>query len=359
MKSSIIVGGGLIGLLLARELALSGVEVTVVERGKLAQESSWAGGGILSPLYPWRYPEPVTALASWSQRHFAELTADIQAHSGIDPEFIQSGLLILTSEEGNEAQAWGHQHDVELLRVSAAQANAIEPQLGIKSDGLWLPQIGQIRNPRLLQALIKACDRLGVRFREDSPVEQLIIEDGRILGVKIPAGEYGAESVVVAGGAWSQQIISSLGTSLEVEPVKGQMLLYNAEPDLLQRIVLVEGHYVIPRRDGHILVGSTLEYAGFDKSPTEEARQELQAAAEKIIPALREYPIVNHWAGLRPGSPDGIPYIGQHPSVANLFVSAGHFRNGVAMGPASARLLVDLMLQREPILDPNPYAING
>ncbi len=351
-------GGGLTGLLLARELALSGVEVTVIERGKLAQESSWAGGGILSPLYPWRYPEPVTALASWSQRFYAGLAADIQSQSGIDPEFIQSGLLMLAPEEPNEALSWGHQHDVELQQVSSAEANAIEPQLGIESDGIWMPQIAQIRNPRFLQALIKACEGLGVKFIEFSPVEQLIIQDERIIGVKTSADAFRAESVVVASGAWSQQLLSTLGTNLEVEPVKGQMLLYLAEPDLLQRIVLVEGRYVIPRRDGHILVGSTMEYSGFDKSTTDEARQALQAAAEKIVPALRNYPVVNHWAGLRPGSTYGIPYISQHPKIVNLFVSAGHFRNGVAMGPASARLLADLILERDPILELYPYKIN-
>ena len=355
MKSTVIIGAGLTGLLLARELALAGTKVTVVERGRAGRESSWAGGGILSPLYPWRYPEAVTALAAWSQRHYPELVSRIQAESGLDPEYLQSGLLILAPDDRGAALAWGREHQVELEEVSAAQAAAIEPRLGEAKPGVWLPHIAQLRNPRMMQALAKSCAALGVHVLEQCPAERLLIEQGRVRGVRTATRDCHAEAVVVAGGAWGRPLLEGLGGELQVEPVKGQMLLYRAAPDLVRRIVLAGGHYVIPRRDGHILAGSTLEHVGFDKTPTADARRELQAAAEALIPALRDYPLVNHWAGLRPGSPQGIPYIGPHPKVANLYLSAGHFRNGVAIGPASARLLADLMLARTPILAPSAY----
>ncbi len=356
MVDYLIIGGGLTGLLAARELRLTGAEVLLVERGELARESSWAGGGILSPLYPWRYPQAVTVLADWSRRHYVRLVADIQAESGLDSEFIQNGLLVQGSDESDQALSWAEQRDVEMLRVNAREAAELEPRLGLAVDGLWLPQIGQVRNPRLLQALIESCRQLGVQFKENCPVEELLYQDDKVTGAKTAKGDLLAKSVVVAGGAWSEQILAELDKGLGVEPVKGQMLLYKAEPGLVQRIVLSGGHYIIPRRDGHILAGSTLEYMGFDKTLTEQGRQQLQLAAEAIMPALAEVPIVNHWAGLRPGSPDGIPHIGMHSRVEGLYISVGHFRNGVAMGPASARLLVDLMLGREPIVDPTPYA---
>jgi len=356
MVDYLIIGGGLTGLLAARELRLTGAEVMLVERGELARESSWAGGGILSPLYPWRYPEAVTALADWSRCHYARLVADIQAESGLDSEFVQSGLLIQGSDENDQALLWAEQHNLEMHRVTAREAAEIEPRLGLTVDGLWMPQIGQVRNPRMLQALIEACRQLGVQFKENCTVEELIYRDNKITGVKTSKGGLSAGGVVVAGGAWSEQILAEVDEGLGVEPVKGQMLLYKAEPELVRRIVLSGGHYIIPRRDGHILAGSTLEYMGFDKTLTEQGRQQLQSAAEAIVPTLAEMPIVNHWAGLRPGSPDGIPHIGQHAQVEGLYISVGHFRNGVAMGPASARLLVDLMLGRDPIVDPAPYA---
>jgi len=186
-------------------------------------------------------------------------------------------------------------------------------------------------------------------------VKGLVLGENTVHGVLTEQGEINAERVVIAGGAWSALLLESVGMNLPVKPVRGQMILYRAEPGVVQRIVLSRDRYVIPRRDGRILVGSTLEDVGFDKGTTRAAMQELEAEAIRLIPALANYRIEHHWAGLRPGSPQGIPYILQHPRMAGLFVNTGHFRNGVVLGPASARLLVDIMLKREPILDPVPY----
>jgi glycine oxidase len=143
-----------------------------------------------------------------------------------------------------------------------------------------------------------------------------------------------------------------------VHPVKGQMLLLRGEPGAVQRIVLGETRYVIPRRDGRVLVGSTMENADFDKTPTELAKQSLLASARELIPLLGDYRLERHWAGLRPGSPAGVPFIGPHPELEGLFFNAGHYRNGVVMGPASARLVADLLLGREPILNPALFSLN-
>ncbi|HEM47619.1 MAG TPA: FAD-dependent oxidoreductase, partial [Alphaproteobacteria bacterium] len=168
-------------------------------------------------------------------------------------------------------------------------------------------------------------------------------------------GRLGADTVVVAGGAWSAEIMREM-IPLDVVPVRGQMLLFRAAPETLHRILLQEGRYVIPRRDGRVLAGSTLEYVGYDKSVTEQARAELWEAAVRLVPALADCPVENHWSGLRPGSPEGIPFIGKVGNISGLYVNAGHFRNGVVLGPASARLLADLILERSPIVDPAPYA---
>ena len=142
-------------------------------------------------------------------------------------------------------------------------------------------------------------------------------------------------------------------------PVKGQMILYKCAADFLPRMVLAKGRYAIPRRDGHILIGSTLEHSGFDKTPTDEALESLRASAAELLPELADMQPVAHWAGLRPGSPEGIPYIGPVPGFDGLWLNTGHYRNGLVLAPASCRLLADLMSGREPIIDPVPYAPAG
>lgn len=351
-----IIGGGLTGLLAARELMLAGAKVIVVERGELARESSWAGGGILSPIYPWRYPEAVTALASWSQAHFGALAAEIQEGSGVDPEYLLSGMLVVEPEDETEASEWANSHDFELRLVDAKEVEALEPGLG-SVGGLILPTVGQVRNPRLLRSLLVYLERNGVAFRPNLPVTGVKVNKGVACGIETQQGEMHADTVVLASGAWSGQLASDLGMSINIEPVKGQMLLFKAAPGVLKHIVLKSGHYVIPRKDGHILVGSTMERVGFDKEPTEQAYKELYESAVNILPKLADYPVVKHWAGLRPGSKSGIPCICAHPEVSGLYLSAGHFRNGVVMGPASARLLGDIILARAPIVEPAPYQV--
>jgi glycine oxidase len=170
-------------------------------------------------------------------------------------------------------------------------------------------------------------------------------------------GAFAAEQCLIAAGAWSGALLNHLGLTIPVEPVKGQILLVRAAPDLVRRIVLSDNHYIIPRNDGHILIGSTLEHAGYDKQITERAAGELRDFATSIVPALGTAPTEMQWAGLRPGSPEGIPYIGPVPGAEGVFLCTGHYRNGFVMAPASARLVVDLMLGREPGLDPAPYRV--
>ena len=361
MNETLIIGGGLIGMLTALELANSGERVRILEQGEAGRESSWAGGGILSPLYPWRYPEPVTLLASWGQARYQGLARELSEETGINPEWTCSGMLMLDidEDERDEAIGWAFRYGYEMEFIEAAGLQRIEQALGGgHSGGLWMPAVAQMRNPRLLRALRYKLESMDVGFSENCPVERLAIDNGLIRGV-VAAGEtLPAQRVIAASGAWSGELLKSAGLELPVEPVRGQMLLYKANPNLLNRIVLGDGHYAIPRRDGHILVGSTMERVGFNKQTTVQGHNELVTAAHALIPALKDTPIVKQWAGLRPGSPDGIPYIGAHPSVGGLFINTGQFRNGVVMGLASARLLADIVLQRTPIIDPALFAID-
>jgi len=356
MYDAIVIGGGLLGMLSARELAQAGLKLALFDQGRTGRESTWAGGGILSPLYPWRYDDAVTSLARWGQQRYAEFAGMLQQESGIDPEYRPSGMLILDTDEAEAALAWADRWQVNLKRVSATEIEEIEPRIQPPPAGaLWLPDVGQLRNPRLARAARGSIDALGVEVHEQSPVEELLIENGEVQGVVSQGKKYFADKVIIAGGAWSSDLLAALGVTIPVRPVRGQMILFQTEPDLIRRIVLSQDRYVIPRRDGRVLVGSTIEEVGFDKSTTEAALAELRREAERIIPDLANYPVEHHWAGLRPGSPHGIPYIYSDPRVAGLFVNTGHFRNGVVLGLASARLLGDLVLGRQPIVDPSPY----
>ena len=367
MSDCIIIGGGLIGMLTAHELASEGMAVTLLERGEVARESSWAGGGILSPLYPWRYPEPVTRLATWSQNVYPKFCSDLRSKTGIDPEWIQSGLLILdVSDQLQEKQqilAWAKKSG-NALEVHTGNPEHCEPGLSVNAyEHILMPDVAQVRNPRFSRAVKANLKDKGVRIVEHSEATKLLHKKSRIVGVQTSTQEYLATTVVIAGGAWSADLLQELEQKINIEPVRGQMILFRAQPGDLKRIVLTEKmgqtHYLIPRKDGRILAGSTLEHTGYDKATTPEALRALRHFATNLLPALAEVEIERHWAGLRPGSPQGIPYICGHPEIEGLFINTGHFRNGVVMGPVSARLLSDLILKREPVVDPSPYTVGA
>ena len=357
----VIVGGGVIGLLTAFNLAAQVEHVVLLDRSGVGQESSWAGGGIVSPLYPWRYNAAVTALAHWSQDFYPQLAQRLLAETGLDPEVHTTGLYWLDLEDEAQALAWAKREGRPLSSVDISDVERAVPVLGAGySRAVYMAGIANVRNPRLVKSLRAALQAMpNVTIEEHCEVEGFIRKGEHILGVRTARGDRLADQVVLAAGAWSGELLSSLGLELPVEPVKGQMILYKCAPDLLSSMVLAKGRYAIPRRDGHILIGSTLEHEGFDKTPTQSALESLKASAVELIPALADAQPVAHWAGLRPGSPEGIPYIGRVAGFEGLWLNCGHYRNGLVLAPASCHLFADLLLGREPIIDPQPYAPQG
>ncbi len=356
-----VVGGGIVGMLSAYLLARQGLDVVVLERHGMGSESSWAGGGIVSPLYPWRYNDAVAALAGRSMASYGRYVQELQAETGVDPELYVCGLHWLDLDDRAQAREWMHSHGFSCFELGSDQlASALPGLSGMFARSLFSPDLANIRNPKLLKALRAALDQMAnVRLLEHQAVCGVALESGRIAGVITASDTIPADCVVVAAGAWSSELLATLGLHLPVEPVKGQMILYKCEPDYLPAMVLAEGRYAIPRRDGHVLVGSTLEHVGFDKTPTGEALASLQASAEKMLPGLAQREVVGHWAGLRPGSPDGIPFIGEVPELPGLWLNCGHYRNGLVLAPASCELLKNLMLGETPIVDPAPYSPVG
>ncbi len=352
----LVIGGGIIGMLTARELALAGARVTLIERGETGRESSWAGGGIISPLFPWRYLDSITMLASWSQAHYPQLCEQLAHDTGIDPEFTPNGMLMVADDEIETALAWADRHARHMEAVDRNTFHTLEPAAAHPPmRGLWMPEVGQLRNPRLAQSLHADLVQRGVEIRERLPVTGIQVRNALCRGIETPQGILEADQVVVCAGAWSGKLLGDLTMAPAIRPVRGQMLLFKTPPGTISRIVLEDQRYIIPRRDGHVLFGASMEEVGFDKTPTAGMREELLALVRERFPVMRQYPLVKHWAGLRPGSPAGVPYISQHPEIKGLFINAGQFRNGVVLAPASARLAADLLLGRAPVLDPTPY----
>jgi len=360
MADCIIIGGGLIGMLTARELQQAGAEVLILERGKLGRESSWAGGGILSPLYPWRYGDAVNQLASYGQQVYSQLAESLLEESGVDPEYTQSGMLVLDYQEKDSAIKWADNWQKQLHPLSLQKdIQNIEPAINPEiKQALWMSEIAQMRNPRLIKALKGSLENRSIQYIEQAEVTALNIDRGAVKSVDAGSQNYAADKVVIAGGAWSHDILQSYAKPPEIKPVKGQMILFKARPGLLSTMILSDGRYLIPRRDGRILAGSTLEHTGFNKDTTDSAREDLYQSAIALVPQLIDAEIEHHWAGLRPCTSDGIPYICSHSEIDGLYLNSGHFRNGVILGAASARLMKDIILQNKPVLPLQAYELN-
>lgn len=357
MTDVLVVGGGINGLMTARELVLRGLRVCVLERGAIGREASWAGGGIVSPLYPWRYPTAITALSREARAAYPALCNALHAATGIDPELTPTGLLMLDAADATEALQWSAAGDEQMQTLSTSDLAAGYPWLASHwRQGLWMPSIANVRNPRLLKALAADLVQRGVTLVTHAAVRSLQWRGAQAVAVQLVDGRtYQAEAIVLAGGAWTGSLLTTGGAVPSVRPVRGQMLLYRVAPGLLPCIVLAEGRYVIPRRDGHVLCGSTLEECGFDKSVTAAAQESLQASAARLMPLLASAQPVAQWSGLRPATADGLPYIGRVAGTDNVWINAGQFRNGLVLAPASARLLAELMTGAAPFIDPTPY----
>lgn len=357
----LIIGGGVIGLMTALELSQAGCQVTLLDAQNFGQAASWAGGGILSTMYPWRYSKPINQLAMLGKSLYQQWQPILQQTTGLDIEINPSGMLILDQSDFNTGLDWATQDNdpqqaAQLLNQSKLQH--ICPN--ISSDiqqGLWFPQLANIRNPRLLKTLIAFLQQQpNVTLVSHTVAHRFLVNNQQITGLNDKMGKrWQADHYVIATGAWSGLLSQQFNWHLPIKPIQGQMLLFKATPDLLPSMVMQQGMYLIPRLDGHIVCGSSTDDIGFNTEINEPIGERLKQQAFNILPALENTPVVKRWAGLRPGSPDGIPYIGKAPNIKNLWLNAGHYRNGLVMAPASALLLKQQILDLSLIVNDKPY----
>ncbi len=356
----ILIGGGVIGLLTAREFNKAGASVTVIDKSALGKESSWAGGGILLPLYPWRQNHAITHLVIKSLAQYPALASELTETTGISPEWNPCGLLITQNPDSLDAIAWCNRNHIVFKEADKSMLDGFGT---LPNNPLWLPEIAQIRNPRLIKSLKQDLLQRGVQLIEHCEVADVHLHHGRIVSIATNKGNLAVNQLVISAGAWTPGLVQQFFPMLRqpspaISPVKGQMLLFAAKPGTLRSIVLEGDQYLIPRLDGHILAGSTVEANTFEKTITADAKDQISQFAYTLFPALKNFPLVNHWSGIRPGTHNGVPYIDKHPEISNLSINAGHFRNGLAMAPASAQLMVDLILNRPTSVDPEPYRLD-
>lgn len=320
----IIIGAGVIGLASAHVLLGAGLRVRVYERGRMGPGgASWAGGGILAPLEPALLDACQGALLGESLALYPDWCAALADESGIDPEYTVSGLRVMDAEPG----PW-----INWAR-SAGQA------ISAHVDGVTLPGIAQVRSPRLLRALAAAVRRRGGEIVEERPVLRLVGAE-HMTGVETADGVQSASHVLLCAGAWS----AALCAAAAVEPVKGEMLLFEAQPGELGPILMQDGMYLIPRRDGRIVAGSTLESCGFEAAPSARGRQRILDAVRRLWPQLLQRPLIGHWAGLRPAPlAGGGPLIARVRDRPGLLLNCGHHRLGITLAPGSARRVLALI----------------
>ncbi|MEB3768034.1 NAD(P)/FAD-dependent oxidoreductase [Acinetobacter sp. MD2] len=356
-----IIGAGISGLLSALELIEYGCQVSIYDQQQAGQAASWAGGGILSPMYPWRYPQAVNQLAQHGKSMYQQWNKKLKPITHIDFEIHNTGMLIFdeTDFEVGKKYAEQFQDPMQICQhLTQHQISTINPQVSAQfSQALYFPQLANVRNPRLLQSVVSYLKQHPlVSFFEHRPIVKLQIQQPHVQYALDQSGnKIQADHFVIASGAWSQHWESQLKLSLPVRPVHGQMALFKTPPNWLPTMCMNEVMYLIPRQDGHIVCGSSMNDYGFDQSTKTDIHTNIVAAATNMIPELNQFPILKQWAGLRPSSPTGVPYIGQVPKLNNLWMNIGHFRNGLCMGPASAQLLRQLLLKQTPFVDPLAY----
>jgi len=361
MPDVVIVGGGVIGCSIAYHLASAGASVTLFERNEVAGEASGAAAGMLAPLSESPRPGPFVELCLASLRLFPSLSEALREETGIDIEYLPSGILRVAQTEDEERElrhrlGWQRSLGLPLEWVDGEALRRLEPRLAPARGALYSPQEHQVSAGRLTQALAQAAARRGVVFEQGVAVTGLLTNGARVTGVRTPSGKVSAGRVVLAAGSWTGAFARQVGVTLPVRPVRGQMLAFADSALTLRHIVWGEAAYLVPKANGFLFVGATVEDVGFRSATTVRGQRGLQRGARGLVPSLAHGEIVSSWAGLRPGSPDGLPLLGPVPGWEGLSVASGHFRNGILLSPITGRLMAQLLTEGKTEVSLAPFS---
>ena len=353
----IVIGGGLIGSSIALRLAQAKLAVSVLDRGEPGAEASSAAAGMIGPQGETAVPDAFFALCAASHALFPDFVAEIEDLSGQDVGFRRDGSLLVATDEKQVANLeklfWNQSRaGLPLERVPVANLEAKMPGLSKKIRlALGASEDHWVDNEKLTRAVIEAAHRLGVRFHPRCAVDDLRVRDNRVDAVHTRTGPHDGEpslfsagTFVLAAGCWSGGLAEQAGLHLAMQPCRGQMLEFES-PREIPHVVRAGTHYLVPRSARRVVVGTTAEYAGFEKRVTAEGLQSILNGAMKFAPFLKECVFLRAWAGLRPDTSDHLPILG-YSKLDNLILATGHFRHGILLAPVTAQQISELILKR-------------
>jgi glycine oxidase len=347
-KDVIVIGGGVIGCCIALRLAKGGLKVALIERDRIGCEASRAAAGMLLPQTGATARSRFFDLSITSRSMYREFAAELKNDSGIDVEYRDEGTLHVVMEGEDQVEAlgwasWQEEAGLRLERLTVPEALRLEPDVTESATGaIFIPDDHQVENRLLMDSLDVAIRRAGVEVIEGFEARSILVERGSLAGVSCASRTIRAGAVVLAAGSWSSSLIEPLGLQIEIIPARGQMVAVKGAVKL-NRVLHSSECYIVPRRDGRILIGATVEYTGFKKAVTVCGISQLLSSATKLLPSISDCEIIEMWSGLRPDTKDHLPVIGPC-DVKNLWLAMGHFRNGILLAPVTARLIAGAII---------------
>ncbi|MEX2582086.1 MAG: glycine oxidase ThiO [Gemmatimonadota bacterium] len=357
-----VVGAGIIGAAVAREVARAGATVVVVDREQPCSRTTWAAAGMLSPQAESDRPGDFLRLLLRARDAFPPLVHELEEDTGIALGYRTEGTLLVALTEEDEAEleerlAWQTSEGLDVERLDGDEVRRLEPALSpLVRWALRFPGDHQIDNRQLGNAIWFAAAAAGAEFRIGDLVRRIAMEGTTAL--VLDSGErVEAKRIVVAGGSWSG-LLEGLPRSLPVAPVHGQLMSLTASPPLLRHVTGSPRGYLVPRSDGRLIAGTTVESTGFRTSVTPAGLHRIISIALEMVPGLAHLPVGSHWSGLRPGTPDGLPILGADPIHPELLYATGHYRNGILLGPLTGQLVGALALGNDPGYELDPFRVD-
>jgi glycine oxidase len=338
MSDVVVVGGGIVGLACAYELAARGARVTLLEHGKTGMQATNAAAGMLAPIIEARAPGPMLDAGIEALDAYPALAERLEREAGFGLELRLDGILRVAYDDDAGALRdrfrWMRGLDDAVHWVDAETCRELEPRLSPRvAAGIVSEREGSVSNQLVALALERGALARGAHVRQRAPVMGWVRRGGRVVAVRTPDGDVAADTFVLAAGARSGQLSRPLACRLPVEPVRGQMIAIGGMVTPIRRVVWGPEGYLVPRANGLIFAGATVEHVGFRRRTTRAAVRRLRAMAVRLVPQLRAGVVHFEWAGLRPGTPDDLPIVGPLPGDANVIAATGHYRNGILLGP--------------------------